>query len=421
MKRRVSLPILMLTMLAVVSLVLAACGGTAGAPAPATGPPGNGGAGASPAPGSPSGDGDPIVIGAAVHLTGWMAADDSPPLMGARLAVKQINEAGGVLGRPLQLIELDGKTDQATVGNAAIQLIEQGAEVMIAPCDFDYGAPVGRAAQEAGIVGLSTCASSPLYGSEALGDLQFTVSMWNQTMSAAAAQFACTDMGWTTGATIVDTTTEYTQSLGEYFVDAFQQIGCTIVSEDTYLQGDMQIDAQIQRLQSLPEPPQVILLSTNMPDYAMMVRELRAAGFATPLMGGDAMDTVEFYPAVGPDAGNNIFISTHSFVGPGVGPAMDEFLQLYQAEYGVPPETAFAAMGWDTVQIIAQAIEAAGTTDGPAMARAMEGVQYQLLSGTLTWSDAASGHRPDKEAFILEVKSGEPTFVGTIKPEYVPE
>jgi len=77
-------------------------------------------------------------------------------------------------------------------------------------------------------------------------------------------------------------------------------------------------------------------------------------------------------------------------------------------------------MGWDTVNIIAESIERAGTTDGPALVQAMEGVTFDLLSGSLTWSDAASGHAPDKEAFILEVKNGEPTFVKKIKPEYVP-
>ena len=82
-------------------------------------------------------EGDPIVIGAAVHQSDWMAAYDLPPLEGARLAVEQINANGGVLGRPLELIDGDGRTDPATVGNVAIELIDQGAEVLIAPCDFD--------------------------------------------------------------------------------------------------------------------------------------------------------------------------------------------------------------------------------------------------------------------------------------------
>ncbi len=364
-------------------------------------------------------EGDPIVIGAAVHQSDWMAAYDLPPLEGARLAVEQINAAGGVLGRPLELIDGDGRTDPATVGNVAIELIDAGAEVLIAPCDFDYGAPVSQAAQEAGIVGVSTCASSPLYGSKALGDKQFTVSMWNQTMSAAAAQFAM-EQGWANAATIVDNSTEYTQSLGDYFVETFKHLGGNVVNEDTYTMGDMQISAQIQRLQNLPEPPDVIFLSTNMPDYAMMVRELRAAGFEQPLMGGDAMDTADFYPAVGADLGNNIFISTHSFTGPEVSPAMADFLALYEEKHGKAPETAFVVMGWDTVNIIAQAIEAAGTTEGAALAKAMEEGQYELLSGNLDWADAAGGHAPTKEAFILEVVNGEPTFVQTLLPEWAP-
>jgi branched-chain amino acid transport system substrate-binding protein len=363
--------------------------------------------------------GDPIVIGAAVHQSDWMAAYDLPPLEGARLAVAQINANGGVLGRPLELIDGDGRTDPATVGNVAIELIDGGAEVLIAPCDFDYGAPVSQAAQDAGIVGVSTCASSPLYGSKALGDKQFTVSMWNQTMSAAAAQFAI-EQGWMNAATIVDTSTEYTQSLGEYFVETFTHLGGTVANEDTYTMGDMQISAQIQRLQNLSEAPDVIFLSTNMPDYAMMVRELRAAGFEQPLMGGDAMDTADFYPAVGADLGNNIFISTHSFIGEEVSPAMADFLALYEAEHGKAPETAFVVMGWDTVNIIAQAIEAAGTTEGAALAKAMEEGQYELLSGNLDWADAAGGHAPTKEAFILEVVNGEPTFVQTLLPEWAP-
>jgi branched-chain amino acid transport system substrate-binding protein len=366
-------------------------------------------------------DEDPIIIGAPVNLTGWMAAYDTPPLEGARLAVQKINDEGGVLGRPLQLIEIDGRTDPATVGNAAREVIQNGAEVILAPCDFDFGAPAGQAAQEAGIVGISFCASSPLYGSAALGDKQFTLSMWNQTMSAAAAEYGFNEQGWRTAATIIDQGTEYTQSLGDFFVETWEHLGGEIVSEDTYQLNDMQATAQAQRILGLETQPDVIFVSANMPDYSAIIRDLRAAGVTAPLMGGDSMDTADFYTALGPELGNDIFISTHSFIGHEAGPEMEQFIADFEAEYGDPPEVAFNAMGWDAIQVIAQGIEAAGTTEGEALAAALEGTEFELLSGNLVWSDAESGHVPSKEAFIIEVINGEPTFVTRISPEWTPE
>jgi branched-chain amino acid transport system substrate-binding protein len=157
-----------------------------------------------------------------------------------------------------------------------------------------------------------------------------------------------------------------------------------------------------------------------MPDYAMMVRELRAAGLEQPLMGGDAMDTADFYPAVGAELGNNIFISTHGFIGPESGPAMEEYLALYEAKYGEWPETAFSILGWDVINVLADAITRAGTTDGAALAVALEEGSYEMLSGNLTWTDAASGHAPTKEAYILEVKDGKATFVERLAPSWTP-
>lgn len=366
-------------------------------------------------------DDDPIIIGAPVNLTGWMAAYDQPPLDGAKLAVKKINEAGGVLGRPLKIIEVDGKTDPATVGNAALEVIDDGADVIVAPCDFDYGAPASQAAQEAGLVGVSFCASSPLYGSATLGDKQFTVSMWNQTMAAAAADFAYNVKGWRTAATIVDHATEYTQSLGEYFVDSWKHLGGEIVSEDTYQQNDMQASAQAQRILSLDTPPDVLFISSNMPDYSAIIRDLRSAGITAPIIGGDSMDTADFYTALGSDLGHDIYISTHSYIGPEAGPAMEQFIADFTAEYGRAPEVSFNVMGWDTIQILADAITRAGTTDGEALAQAMVGHEYDLLSGKLTWSDAESGHIPQKEAFIIEIVDGKPTFVQTLAPAWTPD
>ena len=158
-----------------------------------------------------------------------------------------------------------------------------------------------------------------------------------------------------------------------------------------------------------------------MPDYAAIIADIRSAGITSAIMGGDAMDTAEFYEVLGTELGNDIFISTHSFIGPEAGPAMEQFITDFEAEYGNPPGVAFAAMGSDVIQVLADSIERAGTTEGAALAAAMVNTEYDLLSGKLTWSDAASGHIPNKEAFILEVVDGKPTFVMRLKPDWQPE
>ena len=168
-----------------------------------------------------------IKIGAALCLTGIQAPLDEPALKGAQLAVDEINKKGGVLGKDLELINLDCKSDPVTTGNVAVQLIDQGTKAIIAPSDFDFGGPASREAQKAGIVGISPAASSPFYGSKALGDKQFTMSMWNTTMGAAAAQHA-REQGWDTAYVVTDDFIQYTKDLGLYFVEHFKTLGGTV-------------------------------------------------------------------------------------------------------------------------------------------------------------------------------------------------
>jgi branched-chain amino acid transport system substrate-binding protein len=363
---------------------------------------------------------EPITLGAVFNATGWMAAYDQPPRSAALLAIDDINSKGGVLGRELKLIELDGKTDPATVGNAARQLIEQGADVIIAPCDFDIGAPASQAAQEAGMVGVSTCATSPLYGSEALGDKQFTVGMWNNIMGAAMAEYGFKELSWKTAYIVVDTSIDYSVSLGDYFGKQFESLGGKVLGRDTFTAGDEDFSAQIQRIKGLSEKPDVLYITGVMPDLGIILRQVRAAGIETPMAGGDTYDDTELFRLLGSELGNNIYMATHSWLGPEVGGEMTRFIDLYKAQYNEAPVSAFIVMGWDTVEILAQAIEKAGTTDGATLARAMEEMEFDLLSGKLHWTSAAEGHQPLKAAAIVQLQGGKPAFLGWLRPESPP-
>ncbi|MCI0431442.1 MAG: ABC transporter substrate-binding protein [Rhodospirillales bacterium] len=363
-------------------------------------------------------DKEPILIGGTLCLTGIQAPLDAPGLKGAEIAVKAINEKGGVLGRPLKFINLDGKSDPVTVGNNATQLVAEGVHAIISPCDFDFGSPAHREAQKAGIVAVSTCASSPLHGSITLGDKQFTLSMWNTTMGSAGAEFALSK-GWKKAYVVTDTFIDYTTSLSEYFIKHFQATGGTIITEDKYTQGAQDFSAQLARLQRSADKPDVLFISSYMPDLATIIRAIREAGIATPIVGGDSYDDSSLFGALGEKFGNDVYFVTHSWMAPGVTPAMADFLGLYEKEYGAAPDTSFVATGWDTVQVLAQAMAKADTTDGAAVAKAMEELQFDLLTGKLDWSDARTGHEPDIEAALVAVQGGKASFIGWTRPSNV--
>jgi branched-chain amino acid transport system substrate-binding protein len=353
-------------------------------------------------------------------LTGIQAPLDEPAVRGAQLAVDYLNSQGGVLGKQLEFVNLDGKSDPVTVGNVAVQLIERGAAAIITPSDFDFGGPASREAQKAGLVAMSPAASSPLFGSEALGDKQFTMSMWNTTMGAAGAEFAYNEKGFRTVYVVTDTFIDYTKSLSRYFIEHFKTLGGEVFFEDTYVQGEGDFSAQLARIQALETMPDFIYISSYMPDLGMIIRTIREAGIDVPIVGGDSYDDPGLFQAVGEQYGSDIYFTTHSWVSPDTSPQMKQFLDLYQQEYGSAPDAMWVVTGWDAVMVLTQAMEKAGSTDGAAMAKAMEETTFDLLTGKLDWAPAAEGHETFKEAALVELQGAVPSFIGWFKPETQP-
>jgi branched-chain amino acid transport system substrate-binding protein len=361
-----------------------------------------------------------ILIGGTVCLTGVQAPLDEPGFKGAQVAVKQINDAGGLLGEQVRFLNIDGKSDPVTVGNAAVELIDQGAQLIVAPCDFDFGGPASREAQAAGIVGISMCASDPLYSSWSLGDKQFTLSMWNTTMGATAAEYAFNERGWKTAYVVTDQFIAYTKSLSKYFIEHFKTLGGEVLLEDTYTNGDNDFSAQLARLQALGQRPDVIFISSYGTDIATIIRSIREVGIDSPVMGGDSYDDAAIHEALGERFGSEIYFVTHSWMGPEAHPDMPAFIQAYTEMFGEPPGTAFVATGYDTVMLMAQAVKIAGTTEGDAVAKALTSNEFDLLTGKLRYRSAEEGHVPDKAAVLVALDKGKPRFIGWRTPANPP-
>jgi branched-chain amino acid transport system substrate-binding protein len=370
---------------------------------------------------TPSGtESNTILIGGAMSVTGIQAPLDAPAVEGIQIAVDEINAAGGVNGKMLEFVNMDSKSDPATAGEVAKQLIDQGAVAIITASDYDFGGPAARAAQEAGIVGISPSASSPLFGSDMLGDKQFTLSMWNTTMGSVMAEKAYKDDGYRTVYVVTDDFIDYTKSLSRYFVESFTALGGQVLQEDTVSQGKVDTAALVAHYRALSPKPDFIYVSSYMPDLGTMLKEFRTAGIDVPIYGGDAYDDPALFELLGTDMGNDIYYDTHSYLSEAAVSGFNDYADAYQAKYNKALDAPWSMAGYDVVKVLAEAMEETGSTDGAAMAKYMEDNAFELLTGQLDWSDAASGHEPNKAAAVVEVQGGKVSFLGWRIPDNLP-
>ena len=154
-----------------------------------------------------------------------------------------------------------------------------------------------------------------------------------------------------------------------------------------------------------------------MPDLGTIIKEFRTAGIIL-IYGGDAYDD----PASSSCWARTLattFSGIHSFASEEAVPGFTEYNEAYKAIYGKDVDAPWSMAGYDVVMVLAEAMREVGT-DGAAMAKYMEENTFDLLTGELDWSDAASGHEPDKSAAVMELVNGKPVFIEWAKPDYLP-
>jgi len=361
-----------------------------------------------------------IKIGGTYNLTGDMASLDVPAANGSKLAVKEINAAGGVLGRPIDYILYDGKTDSATNGNIATQLVNTDHVVaIVGNTDSDSALAIGPIAQKAGIPYLTSGATSPQLPNQ-VGNCMFLEPFGDNVQAAAGAEFAFNKLHGATCWLLWDKGTEYTTLLAKYFKERYTELGGTIVLEDTYTQGDTDFSAQITRLKALrPQPAILYVAALQASDAGAIAKQIRDAGITLPMIGGDGYDGPELV-GVGGKGAENVYFSTHALMDARNGSdKMKAFIASYNKEYGHDPESAFAALGYDAIYLMANAITRAGSTDPGAIRDALAQTKgFVGVTGTITY---APGQRiPQKTVTIVAIKNGKYTLGALVVPDKVP-
>ncbi len=401
---------------AALSLVIAACGGdeeeTDGTEASeAT----DAGSSDTTAGGGASGDctlDEPLKIGYAADFD-LGGIGDVPGSKGAEYTVEQINAAGGVGGKPIELeIKQISQTppDPAAAQRAVQELLDGGADIVLGPPFSDYGLPLLEVTN--GAVPVLFVTSTEITLSDP-GRGAFLVSFDDRVQASAAAEFA-SKQGFTNAVTLSSSDIPYLNITTAAFTEVFTGAGGTVAADLSFNLGDTDFSAQVNEIAALDPQPDAIYSAFFLPEAGIFLKQLREAGVTSAVISADGFDASEVW-TVGADA-EGVFFTSHTFPGPNNG--VEQFLVDYEAAKGEPVGTvAFGALGADAVNIAAAAASAACSTDGAALIEAIQNVSVETVTGTTSY--VGVGGTPKRDVSILTVTDGAPALVEAFYPSVV--
>lgn len=355
-----------------------------------------------------------IVIGFATAESGFMEAYDKPAQEAAMIRIDEINAAGGLLGKQIKVVKADTKSDRAEGAKAGLSVLDQGADLVVVSCDYDFGSPAALAAEDAGRISFFLCAESVKAGIQGVGPHSFSASVLAAVQGATMAEWAFKEKGAKDFYRLLDTWTAYNKGICDGFdwmMPKLETQGAKLVGEDTFKNEDASIAAQITRIKSLPKEPDAIMLCTMMPGAVSAIKQLRAAGINSMILNGSGVDGSYWLPAV-PDLTNFYVPVQGSIYGDDPNPAVLKFNATYKEKTGADPSSQYVFPGYVMVEVWAKAVERAGTTDADAVVAELEKMKDEpTLFGPRTFTPELH-HQNQTRYLIVETKAGKPGVVG---------
>jgi branched-chain amino acid transport system substrate-binding protein len=350
-----------------------------------------------------------IKIGEFGSLTGDNASFGISQNNGVQMAVEEINAAGGVLGKKIDLTVEDNMTKQGETTTITRKLISQDHVVAIigevASSKTLEAAPIAQAAK---IPLLATAATNPKVTQT--GDYVFRVCFTDDFQAVVIARFVLEKLKEKNIAFMTDVKQDYSVGLTNIAKDYLAKNGGNVVKEQSYSSGDKDFRAQLTDIKSAN--PDVIIITGYYPEASLIAKQARQFGIKATLVGGDGWDGSSLIP-VGGKAIEGAYFSNH-FSTEDTSPLVQDFVKKYKAKYNAVPD-AFAALGYDATKLLADAIKRAGSTDSEKIRAAVQDTEgFPGVSGKIT---IGKDRNAVKSAVILTIKDGTLKFAETIEPK----
>jgi branched-chain amino acid transport system substrate-binding protein len=350
-----------------------------------------------------------IAIGEYGSLTGGTATFGESTHEGVMLALREINAAGGLLGKKVRVITEDDQSKPEEAVTAVLKLIKQDQVVAV----------IGEVASSRSLAAAPVCQSShiPMLSPAStnpkvtqVGDYIFRACFIDPFQGSTMAKFAINTLKAHKFAILTDTRNDYSVGLTQFFRATVKKLGGEIVSEESYGEGDIEFKAQLTAIKA--NEPDAIYVPGYYTECALIARQARELGLTATLLGGDGWDspkTVE----IGGNAIEGAYFTNH-YSAEEKRPEVQKFIADYRAAYGGKVPDAMAVLGYDAMNMMADAIRRARSTDGKAIRDALAATKdFPGVSGRITIDKDRNAR---KAIVVLKIQGGKFHFVESIAP-----
>jgi branched-chain amino acid transport system substrate-binding protein len=352
-----------------------------------------------------------VRVASVFARTGPGAEENSPNYRIVKLAADRVNAAGGVLGRPLEIVELDTMSTALGARQAAHDAVKAGVVAVVGPSWSSQAMAMGPVLQQAGIPMLGATTTAPEV--TAIGDYIFRVCYTDALQARVLARFARLDLGAARAVVVTIAGDVYSEGLSAGFMQQFTELGGIVARQVRYLQDAMDFAAQVEAVRQ--EAPDLVFVAGYTGVSGLLLIQSGGAGLVMPFLGGDGWTALEHYPYLDPARGENYYVSHwHS---DDASPASREFVELLLREFG--PDAlnsidAGNANAYDALCLVAEAIRRAGSAEPAAIRDALAAIEgFAGVTGTISFRGARD---PVKPMVVLRITPDAVEFVKKVEP-----
>lgn len=355
--------------------------------------------------------GDTIKIGYVSALSGDTALWGQAGLNGMNLTLKEINANGGVLGKQIEIIGLDGKGDPADSVSAYKKLVDEYGVCAVVGTNFSScNIPIAAVADELKVPVVATAASNELVTVDENGKLHpysFRLCFIDSYQGTVAGKYSFEKLGFKKAAIITDISDAYSTGVGKYMEESFVAAGGEIVASETAQSSDNDFRAQLTKIAKAQ--PDVLFVPWIYQKVGLISKQAREVGINCALFGADGWDSNELVELSGNTLDGSYYVSRIGFNSPDAA----AYGEKYVAEYKIDLE-AECLYGNDGLLWLVDAIERAGSADPVAVRDALEATDtFTGLLGAMKMDPAT--HNPLREVAVFECTAGEFKYVETYK------